>query len=242
MKRTRRMFPALPIAVCACLTLFVPPADAEVRCIDLNTIAQAIFGRINPTVGDIDDFSDNIPREHRIKAARIERYAAVVDTIRELVTLDYISPVKISISQAARNVISKEIPSGSEGAKRVGSLWMRRIAEDPSNSGKYTRAIRDICETSGVSYTDIRSYYAIAMEKLVFATGKKHLRGLYSNAELKNGILRPIINYYLNPTEANFNKVAETAYRSRDRAKYCQVIRDLNPSISTRVTGAMLRM
>lgn len=211
----------------------------EVRLMDMNNILRNYGFKEGCFYLDINTPDNKLPFIVRAQFGAIEKDACI-DTAEEFVTAAYYSP--ISISPKAQAAIDKELPKDSEGAKRLGAMWMRKIAEYPENSANYNKAIDLICSKSNVTRTEITAYYAIAIEKLIFETGKKHLGGLYSQKELKDGGLKPIVDYYLNPTEDNLNKIALTAKESRDRKKYFDVLVNLNEPLSTRVIGALLRL
>lgn len=210
---------------------------AEVRLMNMGNIFTAYgmpghFVRGHSAIRSIDV-------KTQLTIGKIEG-AINIDTPEEFITAAYYSPIQIS--SKAQTAINRELPQNKEGALRLGSMWMRKIAENPENKANYYKAIDIICQKSNVTRAEINSHYAVSIEQEIFNTGKRHLGGLYSNEELRNGTLRPIINYYLDPTEANLKMIAVVADQSRNTEKYVDAVRTLSPDLSAKVTSALLRL
>jgi len=167
-------------------------------------------------------------------SSNIEGNKNLIDTPEEFITAAYYSPIQIS--SKAQTAIDKELPKGKEGAFRLASMWLRKSAENPANKAGYMNALNIIMTRSNISIDEITDYYAKSIEKEIMAKGQKTMGGLYSKDELKNSVLKPLLDYYLNPTDANLNMVAMTANKTKDAAKYVDIIIALSPELAHKVT------
>jgi len=178
-------------------------------------------------------FTPEMDSKIRTNVGSIEGNANI-DTPEEFITAAYYSPIQIS--SKAQTAIDKELPKGKEGAFRLASMWLRKSAENPANKPGYMNALNIIMTRSNISIDEITNYYAKSIEKEIMAKGQKTMGRLYSKDELKNSVLKPLIDYYLNPTDANLNMIAMTAYKSKNTGKYFDTIRELSLDLSYKVS------
>lgn len=160
---------------------------------------------------------------------------ASIDTAEEFLTAAYYSPIKIEYK--AQAVIDKELPKGKEGALKLTTMWLKKCAEEDACDGAQ-KAIDIIKTKSGLNDTDIRNYFVAAIEKEALAQGKKYLGKYYSNDELKY-VVKPLIEYYMNPTKANLEKLADAQASSKDVVAYINFIREIGGNtLAVRVNRA----
>lgn len=193
-------------------------------------------GKFNSAVKIVKDldFTDELA------TGEIEGNRSIIDTPEEFITAAYYTPVQIT--NVAKAKIEKELPHTKQGALELASMWMKKWAISPENGASYQKAIDIIKQKSNITDAEIREYYATAVEKEVMKLGEKHLSKYYSETELRNTILKPIIDYMLNPTTEGLKKIKEIKeIRSLLLDKkdifyaYGSVMDDLDPEFKKRV-------
>jgi len=110
-------------------------------------------------------------------------------------------------------------------------MWLKKWAESTENAASYQKAIDIIKQKSGLNDTEIRDYYAGAIEKEILKYGKQRLGKFYSKAELKS-FLQPLINYYINPTDANLQIAANARKQCKSPSYYSLVVMEISPDTS----------
>ena len=245
MNPARTKYPALAITFLAALVLVnftVAAHAADVRMPDTGKILAGygfkggVFDRGNEKIYEIDDnvwdkigeFEDD----------------TIIDTAEEFITAAYFSPIKISYN--AQKVVDAELPHNTEGALRLTAMWKKKQATHPENATAYQNVIAIIKEKANLTDDQIREYYNASIEKEVMKLGKKHLGKYYSDDELKNTVLKPIIDYMCAPTPEglkNIKAMQKKVYESRKEvvlSKYCELISEIDPSLSDNVLTASL--
>ncbi len=219
---------------CAALMTFALPAGAEVRLVDTGRVLSAHGfkdGRFDPGADPIAIID---VKSHQ-NFGSIEKTASFLDTAEEFITAAYYSPIQVPAS--ARAAIDRELPRGKEGALRLGSMWLRKTAEHPENKAGYRKALDLIASKSSVTMNEINTYYAGAIEKEILAKGRSRLGRFYSYNELKNTVLRPVVEYYINPTEENLRRMAVAANSSKNIYDYILFVGDLNSDLGAKVNA-----
>lgn len=183
-----------------------------------------------------DSVVDKLPAVDQIKFGKIEGVKCI-DTPEEFITAAYYS--QIEVPKSARTKIEKELPRSKEGALRLASMWMKKAAIFPENAAAYSKAIEIIKQKSNVTDTEIRAYYAAAIEKEVLLLGKKYLGKWYKTEEERRALLQPIIDYMLHPTNDGLRKI-NAFHRSltNDRNKYfgyTKIIDELDKGLGDKV-------
>lgn len=190
-------------------------------------------GKFNSSVKIVKDldFSDDLA------TGEIEGNKSIIDTPEEFITAAYYTPVQIT--KVAQSKIEKELPHTKDGALQLASMWMKKWAIYPENGASYQKAIDLIKQKSGVNDAEIRDYYAASAEKEIMKIGKKHLGKFYSDAELKNSVLKPIIDYMLNPTVDGLKRINKFHDSLVDNrlvfSAYGKVIDEIDTDFSSKV-------
>ncbi|MCB1174742.1 MAG: hypothetical protein KDK39_14325 [Leptospiraceae bacterium] len=182
-----------------------------------------------------------------VKIADLDNVTESIDSQEEFITAVYYSPIQIS--PAAQSAIDRELPKGKEGALKLGAMWLKKSVDEntDSTSGKYTKALAIIQEKSGVSQSEILSYYRRSITAEALALGKKHFEGRLSEAELKKA-MAPVIAYYTetNPSrrKLHYNGMVAVAKKFWDKddgtraffvASYRNSIKELNVHLAYQV-------
>jgi len=191
----------------------------EVRLMNINNILRACkmhqFSNSSAIVADVD-IGDNTG------IASAEGEDSIIDTQEEFITAAYYN-IKI-LPANAQKVISAELPKGKTGALRVAAMWMKKRAEE-FDSG-YIKAIEIIKEKSGITESEINTFFAAAIEKEVMKQGKVYLGKYYSGEKLKDAV-RPLVEYYINPTKENLEKLDDAHSSVKSPSAYIDLIREV---------------
>lgn len=138
----------------------------------------------------------------------IEGSKYLADTEEEFLTANFFYPLVIDDAKK-KYQLDKEIPRNIEGSLKLGAMWMKKKAEYVNRTESYMIALNLIQQKSGISEQQIKDYYSKAMEKELLKLGNNYLGFRYTEKELMTNILKPTYNYYMHPTNANFQDVVK---------------------------------
>ncbi len=232
-----RLSPALYAAACVLLAAS-SATGSEVRLMDTSSILRN-YGFANGRFDIYEAMAITPEMDSRVRTSfgAIEGKANI-DSAEEFISAAYYS--SIQISTRAQSAIKKELPQGKEGALRLASMWLRKRAEHPENRSGYMSALNIIMNRSRISMNEITDYYAASIEKEIVAKGKRRLGDRYSERELKNTVLRPIINYYVNPTDENLKNISRFGHNFRYEMDFYLTLGDLNQNVRIKAEGMRL--
>ncbi len=230
MKRIYALTPVITVV----FILIAMPGMTEVRLMNVNSLLK-YYGFKNA------EFTPGA-KENRVVLASIATFGKIeknasIDTPEEFITAAYYSPIQIS--KSAQSKIEKELPHSKDGALSLASMWMKKAAIYPENASSYRKVIELIKQKSNVSDAEISQFYSAAVEKEVMRLGKKHLGKFYSDAELKNTVLKPIVDYMVNPSPKGLTNIRNFQKSLADNEKvffaYGKVIDELDSVLGPRV-------
>jgi len=193
---------------------------SDVRLMDVNKILKS-YGFKGGVYNSGDTVNCRFNLLTQAAYGKIEEGASI-DTAEEFITAVYYSPIELSAS--AKKSILAELPEDKTGALRVAAMWMKKRAEE-FDSG-YIKAIEIIKEKSGITESEINTFFAAAIEKEVMKQGKVYLGKYYSGEKLKDAV-RPLVEYYINPTKENLEKLADAKSSTINPAAFMLVVRTI---------------
>lgn len=108
--------------------------------------------------------------------------------------------------------------------KKAIKMLLRWKAENPGKKVETDKLIKTVGEysvwlknekiiTDSVENQNAYDEYAKEIKEEILLVAKKHLGKYYSAKQLEADIMKPVINYYLNPTDANFNSIVSMVGR-----------------------------
>jgi len=194
---------------------------SDVRLLDVNRILKSYGFK-----GGEISFASNSP-VHKLDFLSQMTYGAIeetgaIDTAEEFITAVYYSPIELSAS--AKKSILAELPEGKTGALRLAAMWLKKRAEEDGTG--YIKAIEIIKEKSGITESEINTFFAAAIEKEVMKQGKVYLGKYYSGDKLKDAV-RPLVEYYINPTKENLEKLDDAHSSVKSPSAYIDLIREV---------------
>ncbi len=130
-----------------------------------------------------------------------------MDTFEEFFTIIYYSPIEIT-DPTAKAEIEKEIPHTKEGAMKLVAMWLKKRAENLTNSENYLKVIEMIKQKSGISDVEIKDYYDRAITAEIVKWGKKYFPN-YTEADLRDKVFPKLIGYHKEPGEEKLGEAAE---------------------------------
>ncbi len=214
-------------------------AGEQERLADINKILTAYrclekgkyrLGAPVVTKVSLGDYSDGI--------SQIEGKKDLLDTPEEFITAAYYSD--LDVINEVKDVIRKELPPGKIGALRLGSMWLRKCAEERGNCEKYGVAIDIIKERSEISEQAIHDYFSKAMENEIKALAAANSSTQLPQKTIYNELCQPIITYYILPDNENENNLVNTGVKlfkaSRLKAEgFTTTMIKLNEKFASRV-------
>jgi hypothetical protein len=111
------------------------------------------------------------------------------------------------VIEEVRGIIQNELPRDKIGALRLSSMWLKKNAEYPENATSYQKVVDIIKNDCGLTDGEKKDYFAKAVENEVLKHGNTYLGKWYSPKQLKDDICKPIIKYYIDPTQSNKDKI-----------------------------------
>lgn len=207
----------------------------EVRLMDMNRIMSAygfkggVFNVGNPILSELDSSAEK-------QFGSIEGDLTLVDNQEEFASYVLFKDLKISYN--LQKVVDQELPKGEEGAKRLCSIWLKKVAEYPENSKQYWDAIAIVKQKAnekyGVILTDeqITTYYAESMKTKIYGTPIQLL-----TKEEQNQVKELLLDYFLNPTKDNATKFREYsksvyAFNAKKSGEIVAFIARVSPSLA----------
>ena len=181
---------------------------------------------------------------------------ANIDTPEEFLTATYFSPIKIDRTKETQ--INMILPRNKEGALKLCAMWLKKRAENLSKvySGKtdekdystnYLQVVSKIMDKANISKSEVADYFAKAIESEIIKYGKEHLGKWYSESELRLSILKPLIEYYKDPSKSNLDKAVAmgrkiTNYDALRGLGYKKVIYAMDVRTGSAFDGMILSM
>jgi hypothetical protein len=135
----------------------------------------------------------------------IERIKNLLDTPEEFITVSYLK--NLQVIEEVRGIIQNELPRDKIGALRLSSMWLKKKAEYPENATSYQKVVYIIKNDCGLTDGEMKDYFAKAVENEVLKQGNAYLGKWYSPQQLKDDICKPIIEYYIDPTQSNKQQI-----------------------------------
>jgi hypothetical protein len=168
----------------------------------------------------------------------IEGMKSSLDTPEEFITVSYVAGLKVV--QEVQGIIEEELPQGKTGALRLTSMWLKKQAEHTENSANYQKVVSIIKNIYGLKDDEIQDCFSKAIENEVLRNAKDCLGKWYSVSQLKENICKPIIEYYINPIQANRDKLVKTgmSLMNEDMHKgqgYIEVLIKLNDRLASNI-------
>jgi len=138
-----------------------------------------------------------------------------IDTAEEFITAGWFYP--FTLKSADRNGLERELPHTKSGALKLCAMWMKKRAENKGMveigekrrdyTSNYNEVTEKIMRVYGLSHGAVDEYYKIAVKDSILKSGNRDLGYAFSSDTLERSVLKPVIDYYLNPGRENFNKV-----------------------------------
>ena len=168
----------------------------------------------------------------------IERLKDLLDTPEEFITVSYLK--NLQVIEEVRGIIQSELPKDKIGALRLSSMWLKKKAEYPENAATYQKVVDIIKNDCGLNNGEIKNYFAKAVENEVLKQGNEYLGKWYSPKQLKEDICKPIIEYYIDPTQSNKDKIVTMGVQlikeNQNKGQgYIEVLIKLNDRLATNI-------
>jgi len=168
----------------------------------------------------------------------IERIKNLLDTPEEFITVSYLK--NLHVIEEVRGIINNELPRDKIGALRLSSMWLKKKAEYPENAASYQKVVDIIKNDCGRNDGEIKSYFAKAVENEVLKQGNAYLGKWCLPKQLKEDICKPIIEYYIDPTQLNKNKIVTMGVQlineNQNKGEgYIVVLIELNDRLATNI-------
>lgn len=166
----------------------------------------------------------------------IERIKNLLDTPEEFITVSYLK--NLQVIEEVRGIIQNELPRDKAGALRLSSMWLKKNAEYPENATSYQKVVDIIKNDCGLTDGEKKDYFAKAVENEVLKQGNAYLGKWYSPQQLKEDICKPIIEYYIDPTQSNKDKIVTMGVQlikeNQNKGQgYIEVLIKLNDRLAT---------
>jgi hypothetical protein len=168
----------------------------------------------------------------------IERINNLLDTPEEFITVSYLK--NLQVIEEVRGIIQNELPRDKIGALRLSSMWLKKNAEYPENATSYQKVVDIIKNDCGLNDGEMKDYFAKAVENEVLKQGNAYLGKWYSPKQLKEDICKPIIEYYIDPTQSNKDKIVTMGVQlikeNQNKGQgYIEVLIKLNDRLATNI-------
>lgn len=232
------------------------------KMIDVKKVLTA-YGFKNGNFNADADIVFEIPASKAIQYGKIEGDIDLLDTGLEFLTATYFSPIEIK-DVSAKKIINAEMSTTTEAgriltAKKLCAMWYKKRAINQGDvlceirnttdyEENYLNVINDIKEVAGISDdNEIYDYYCTAIENTILVAGKKHLGGLFSEKQIKEALIKPLIKYFKDPTKENLTDIVSIGvflvkkYPSKYYAAYIDVLSQIDDSFKSLISGQVIQ-
>lgn len=168
----------------------------------------------------------------------IERIKNLLDTPEEFITVSYLK--NLQVIEEVKGILQNELPRDKSGALRLSSMWLKKKAEYPENTASYQKVVDIIKNDCGLNDSEIKIYFAKAVENEVLKQGNAYLGKWYLPKQLKEDICKPIIVYYIDPTQSNKDKIVTMGVQlirenQHKGEGYIEILIKLNDRLATNI-------
>lgn len=161
----------------------------------------------NPLTSKVDPYVE-------LEFGRIEAEENI-DTAEEFITAGWFHP--FTPRPDDMTLIEREIPHTRNGALKLCAMWMKKRAENKGlfivgeklrdYSPNYTNVIEKIVSAYGLRRGAAEEYYRIAITDRILMSGGRELGYAFSRDTLEQSVLKPVIDYYIDPRRENFDRI-----------------------------------
>jgi hypothetical protein len=138
-----------------------------------------------------------------------------IDTAEEFITAGWFHP--FTRCPGDTGGIERELPHTRDGAMKLCAMWMKKRAENRGLAligekrrdyyTNYSDVIDKIINSRGLQRGAAEEYYKIAITDRILRFGDRELGYAFSMDTLERSVLKPLIEYYLNPRREAFDKI-----------------------------------
>lgn len=169
------------------------------------------------TEQDIKKISYKLDKDTRDQFKAFDGASGFIDTPEEFITAAYFSPVQIQITDAsAAAAIEAELPHTDQtlAGKKLAAMWLKKRAERTESAESYLKAIEMIKAKTCITDAEITAYYTEAIALEIANIAREEFKALVGKLpvaitdRISAELIKPLINYYQNPSQENYDKLA----------------------------------